>query len=96
MNNRFSVDFGNPLQDAFPQFLPGVHPDLFQERARHLAKQRFYYVQPGTVGRREDVFEPVGTSGQISPRLLRGVGGVIVQNQPDRGVGWIMGMQFLD
>jgi len=37
-----SIDFGDSLQDARSQFIPGVHADLAQEGVCHLAKERLH------------------------------------------------------
>ena len=38
MNYRFGVDFRDALENAAPEFLPGLNPDVPQEGARHLPK----------------------------------------------------------
>jgi hypothetical protein len=35
---RFGVDFGDALENAPPEFVPGRNPDVPQEGAHHLAK----------------------------------------------------------
>src|SRR5215470_8672835 len=95
MDDRRSVDFGNPPEDTVPQLLPRLHAYMPQERSRHFAKKRFHDVQPRTVGGREDVLEAVRTSGQISLGLLGKVGRVIVQNQAQGALGRIIMVQVL-
>ena len=63
MNNRFGVDFRDALEDAAAEFLPGLNPDVPQERARHLPKERLDDIEPRSVGGRQDVFESVGAGG---------------------------------
>jgi len=39
MDNRRCIDLGHTQQDSIVQFLPGLHPDVAQERAGHFAEQ---------------------------------------------------------
>ena len=41
VDNWGGVDFRDALEDASAEFLPGLHPDVPQECARHLTKQSF-------------------------------------------------------
>ena len=40
MNHRFGVDFRDALKKAAAEFFPGLNPDVPQERACHLTKER--------------------------------------------------------
>jgi hypothetical protein len=46
VNNGFGVDFRDALENPAPEFFPGLHPDVLQERARHLAKERLDDIEP--------------------------------------------------
>ena len=65
MDNRAGIDFRDPLEDAVAEFLPGVYPDMSQERTRHFAEKRLCDVEPRTVGGSEHILETVGSGCQI-------------------------------
>ena len=71
MNDRFRIDFGNSLQNAVLQLLPGSNSDVFQKGSGHLAEQCLSNVKPGAVRGREHVFKSVGTLGQPGVSLWR-------------------------
>src|SRR5437867_11731509 len=66
-----------------------------KESACHLAKQCFHDVEPRAVGGSVDVFETIWPCGQKGPGLLRDVGRMIVQDEPDAAVGRVVGVEVL-
>jgi len=46
MNNRLSVEFLEPLENAVAEFFPGLNPDVPQERVRHLTKECLDDIEP--------------------------------------------------
>ena len=94
-------DFDDPLPantefsgQGFLVGPPRLHPDMAQERMRHLAKQGLHDIEPGPVSGRKHVFEPVGFAGQERAGLLGDTCRVIVQHQPDRTIGRIVTVQI--
>lgn len=80
MHDGIGIDFLDALQNSVPQLLPRLHSDMAQERASHLAEEGLHDVQPGSVGRRKHVFEPIGFAGQESSGFLGDMRRVIVQH----------------
>jgi hypothetical protein len=68
---------------------------MSEKRSTHLGEEGFHQVEPGPVLGRMDILEPVGTSGQIGPGFLGDIGRMVVQNDPDPGMGRIIGVQIL-
>ena len=68
---------------------------MAEESARHFAEQRFHNIEPGTVGGSVNIFETIRPCDQKGSGLLRNVGRVIVQNEPNRVVGRIVSVQVL-
>jgi hypothetical protein len=52
------------------EFLPGLHPYVPQEGARHLTEQGFYDIQPGSVFGSQHVLETIRPCCQKRVRLL--------------------------
>ena len=63
VNDRFDIYFRDALKKAAAEFFPGLHPDVPQERARHLTNERLDDIEPRSVRGRQDVFESVGAGG---------------------------------
>ncbi len=96
MHYRSGIDFGDPAQNSLFEFGLGVHPDLPQERVRHLAKERFDQIEPRTMLGRVNITKAVGSRCQVGARLLGDVGRMIIQNNPNRHPGRIMGVQVFE
>ena len=62
MDDGIRIDFLNAFEYPVAQFFPGLHSNVTQKSACHLAEERLHQVQPGSVRGREDVFESVGPS----------------------------------
>ena len=90
------IDLGNPEEDSLFEFRFGFDPDLPQERVRHLAKKGLHQVEPQAMFGRVDVRETVRPTRQISARLLRDVRRVVVQDNSDRQLGRIIGVQIFE
>ena len=96
VNYRFGVDFRDALENAAPEFLPGLNPDVLQEGARHLPKERLDNIQPRAVRGGQNVFESVGAGGQERLGFLREVRRVVVQNQANHTVRGVVVIQVLE
>src|SRR6202795_4943131 len=89
MNDWIGIDLVDPFQNSIAKFLPGLHPNVTQKRARHLPEERLDYVEPGAMRGRQHVFEPVRPRCQITrvslwrcgPNGCRGQAGCC--NRPD-------------
>ena len=77
------------------QFLPGMDPNVSQERSCHLAEQGLYNIEPGAVRWGMNILEAVGPGGQKRPSFLGNMGGVIVEDQTDHRLRRILGIQIL-
>ena len=95
MNHGGGVDFRNPEQDSIPQLLPRLHANVPQESSRHFAEKRLHDIQPGTMGGRQHILEPIGTGGQVGLRLFGKMCRVIVQHQTECALGGIVAIQVL-
>ena len=70
---------------------------MAQDRARPLGKKALDEVEPGTVGRREGEGKaPRGMRHQPSRRLARDVRRMVVEDDLDRGVGRMGGVEELE
>ena len=78
MDDRYLVDLSDSQQNAFLQFVSGLHTNSPEERASHLAKQGFHDVQPGAMRGSQHVFESIGASRQ------KGSGLAEYQHKTDR------------
>ena len=87
MHHRRRVDFRDPKENALFEFRLGFDPDLPQESVRHLPKECFDQIKPGTVLGRVNVGETIRSSGQVGARLFGDVSRMIVQNNPNRRFG---------
>jgi hypothetical protein len=67
--------------DSLDEFLFALHPDLPEHAARHLAEHILHQIEPRTVLGNEDELKALRPARQVTLRLLRDMGGVIVQNQ---------------
>jgi hypothetical protein len=85
--------------DSLDEFLFALHPDLPEHAARHLAEPILHQIEPGTMLGNEDERKALRPTCQVALRLLRDMGGVIVQNQAQRrggGIGRIQLFQELN
>jgi hypothetical protein len=46
VNNRFDVDFRDALENAAPEFFPGLNPEAPQEHARRLTTEPLDDLEP--------------------------------------------------
>ena len=90
------VDLGNALLDPLLEFGPGGDADMPEKRSAHLGEEGFHQIEPGPMLGRMDILEPVGTGGQIRPGLLGHMGRMVVQNDPDPGMGRVVGVQIFE
>ena len=95
MHDRRSIHLSNSKQDSLFEFRFGFDPDLPQKRARHLPKQGFHQIEPGAMLGRVNVREAVGPRCQVGARFFRDVRRVIVQDDPNRHSGRVVGIQIL-
>src|SRR5437867_7463496 len=96
MHHGSSIDLRDPAQNSFFEFGFGFDPDLPQEGMRHLAKERFHQIEPGAVLGRVNITKAVGSGCQVGTRLLGDVSRMIIQNNPDRHPGRIIGVQVFE
>jgi hypothetical protein len=83
--------------DAVLEFLFGCDPDVAQDRAGELGEKALDQVQPGAVLGREGKFEAARRSvGEPGFRLLGDVCRMIVEDQTDRRMIWIGGIDQLE
>ena len=88
-----SIDFRNALQYPLPEFCPGLNTDVAQECSCHFAEQRFDDVEPRSVFRCQHILEAIRARSKEGPRFFRDVCRVVVEDQSNRAVGRIAGVQ---
>ena len=103
MDDRMAIEFIHGSHDAVLEFLFGCDADMAQHRAGELGEEALDEIEPGAVLRtsrsigREDEFEAAdGLLGEPSLGLLGDVRGMIVENQLDRRMGRIGGIDELE
>ena len=67
--------------DSLDEFLFALHPDLPEHAARHLAEHILHQIEPRTALGNKDELKALRPTRQVTLRLLRDMGGVMVQNQ---------------
>ena len=97
MDDGFVVEVFEVGQDSLFQFGLGCHPDMTEQRPRHLGEEAFDKIEPRAMLRREHKAEATLWLGrQPSLRLLRNVRGMIVEDQFDGGLSGIGGVEPLE
>ena len=97
MDDGMAVEFIHGSHDAVLEFLFGCDADVAQHRAGELGEEALDEIEPGAVFGREGEFEAAdGLLGQPSLGLLGDVCGMIVENQLDRRMGRIGGVEDLE
>ena len=97
MDDRLSIDVVDEVHEALLEFVFRGNPDMAQDRACHLGEEALDQIEPGTVGRCEGEGKaPRGLRRQPSRGLARDVGGMVVEDDLDRGVGRIGGVEELE
>src|SRR5258708_31577291 len=97
MGGRMEIEFIQGGHDAVLEFLCGCDADMAQPRAGEFGEEALDEIEPGAVLWREGEFEAVG--GLIcepSFGLLGDMCGVIIENQLDRRVGRVGGVENLE
>ena len=97
MDDGMAIEFMYGGHDAVLEFLLGCNPDVAQHGAGELGKEAFNQVEPGAVLRREGEFKAAcRLIGKPGFGLFRNVRGMIVEDQLDRGVSRISGIEQLE
>ena len=97
MDDGMAVDVIDASHDAVLELVFGGHPDVTEDRASELGEEALDQVEPRAVLGGEGKFEAVGRlGGEPSPGLSGDVCGMIVEDQLDRGVGWISSIEKLE
>ena len=93
MNDRVLVEVVHGGHETILEFLHGRDPDVAQH-AGEFGKEALDEIEPRAVLGRQSEFEAAhGLFGEPSSGLLGDVRGMIVEDQPDRGVGRIGGVE---
>jgi hypothetical protein len=94
VNGGLLVEVVHCSHDAILKLLFGGDTDVAEDGAGKLGKEALNKVEPGAVLRCEGEFEAAfGLSGEPGSGLLGDVGGMIVEDQLDRRVGRIGGIE---
>src|SRR5580704_4149360 len=97
MDDAMAIDILDTGHDALPELLFRSDADMTQDGTSELGEEALDEVEPGAVFRREGEPEAAArASGEPGFGLSRDVRGMIVENQPDRGVGRIGGIEQLE
>ena len=96
MDDGVSVELVHCGDDALLEFLFRCDADVAQDGAGKLGKEALDEIEPRAVLGREGEFEAAsGLLGEPSFGFLGNVRGMIVEDQLDRRVGWIGGVETL-
>ena len=97
MDYGLAIEMVHGCHDAILEFLFGLDADMAQHRAGELREEALDEIEPGTVLGREGEVETVrGLLGEPGLCLFGDVGGMIVENQLDRRMGRIGGIEKLE
>ena len=97
MDDRVSIELVHGGDDALLEFLFRCDSDVAQDGAGKLGKEALDEIEPGAVLGREGEFEAAGgLLGEPSFGFLGDVRRMIVEDQLDRRVGWIGGVEKLE
>src|SRR5271155_5382983 len=97
MDDGMSVELVDCCDDALLEFLFRCDSDVAQDGAGKFGKEALDEIEPGAVLGREGEFEAAGRLiGEPSFGFLGNVRGMIVEDQLDRRVGWIGGVEKLE
>ena len=97
MDDGMAIEFIHGGHDAVLEFLFGCDADMAQHRAGELGDEALDKIEPGAVLGREGEFEAADRLlGEPSLCLLGNVRGMIVENQLDRRMGRIGGIDELE
>src|SRR5271166_1697361 len=97
MDDGVSVELVHGGDDALLEFLFGCDSDVAQDRAGELGEETLDEIEPGAVLGREGEFESTGRLlGEPSLGLLGDVRRMIVEDQLDRRMGRIGGVEKLE
>ena len=97
MNDGLLIEVIHGRHDAILEFLFGCDADVTQDGAGEFGKEALDEVEPGAVRRSEREFEAVrGLLHDPGSGLLGDVRGMIVEDQLDRRVHWIGGVEKLE
>jgi len=97
VNDWIAIEFIHGGHDAVLEFLFGFDADVAQHRAGELGEEALDEIEPGAVLGREGEFEAADwLTGEPSRCLLGDVRGMIVEDQLDRRMGRIGGVEQLE
>src|ERR1700757_4242343 len=97
MNDRLVIEVIHGSHDAIVEFLFGCDADVAQDGAGELGEEALDEVEPGAMGGRKGEFEAMcGLQRDPGSGLFGNMGGMIVEDQLDRRVGWIGGIEELE
>jgi hypothetical protein len=97
MNDRSSIDAIDGGKDTLAQLLRGGDADVSKDGAGEFGEEALDEVEPGAVFGSEYKCETsLGLLGEPSLGLLGCMGGMIVQNDLDRGGGRVGGVDLLE
>src|SRR5215475_8576679 len=97
VNDGFLIEVINTGHDAIPEFLFGFNTDVAQHRASELGEEALDEIEPRAMRGCEGELEAADRLlCEPGVGLFRDVRGMIVEDQLDRGVSWVGGIQNLE
>src|SRR5512145_695465 len=95
VDDRVLVEVVHGCHDAVLELFFGGDPDVTQHRAGEFGEEALDEVEPGAVGWREGELETARLCSEPSLGFFGDVGGMIVQDQPNRSVSRVGGIDEL-
>ena len=96
MDDGIAIEFIHGGHDAVLKFLFGRDADVAKHGAGELGEEALDEIEPGAVfGRVDERRSVLRTAGRAKPCLLGYVGGMIVEDELDRGRGRMGGVEQL-
>jgi hypothetical protein len=97
VNDWLAIDVADEGQQAFSEFVFGGDADVAQHRTRQLGEEALDEIEPRPMRRREREGKAAnGLRGKPARGLARDMGGMVVENDLDRGVGGVGPVEELE
>ncbi len=97
MDDRFAVEVVKVGEDPRLEFILGCDPNVAKHGSSHLGEEALHKIEPGTMFRREHKIKAaLWLGGKPRVGFFGNMCGVVVEDQLDRDVCRISGVEFLE